>query len=377
MKKILTILAVALISATTLFAAVDFSGSFTTGLGFQYDENDWDLWLYGDDGEGTRESRLNLSIADDAGIWGINIVGAVENGKTDSIADFELNEAGKLGAELNLSITKLIDSAAETSITVDLSLFTTVADRVTTLRAYNNIAGNDFDRVRTDDRFTHFGLSFGYENFVAVQATWGSSFQNDDSIKFDISNQVITASALVNPLEGLKVSFDYAYNGEDRSGSDIYDEAALSTDNKHMIGVAADIDLGSMLGLDAEFGVSVSDRYQATDNYNVFAAVVYGGIKEAEAYVEYAYLNRGEAGDEASDHNLQLGLSGAINAWGYNFYFGAEDVAQFADTYYVGAEGTYTISSVTFGLGLEYAESSSYNYDGKGLWIVPSVSISF
>ena len=200
MKKILTILAVALISATTLFAAVDFSGSFTTGLGFQYDENDWDLWLYGDDGEGTRESRLNLSIADDAGIWGINIVGAVENGKTDNIADFELNEAGKLGAELNLSITKLIDSAAGTSIPVDLSLFTTAADRVTTLRAYNNIARNDFDRVRTDDRLTHFGLSFGYENFVAVQATWGSSFQNDDSIKFDISNQVITASALVNPL---------------------------------------------------------------------------------------------------------------------------------------------------------------------------------
>lgn len=62
MKRILTILTVVLLACTTLFA-VDFTGSFTTGLGFQMGTNeDWSLWLMGDDGEGTRESTLPLAL---------------------------------------------------------------------------------------------------------------------------------------------------------------------------------------------------------------------------------------------------------------------------------------------------------------------------
>ena len=62
MKRILTILTVVLLACTTLFA-VDFTGSFTTGLGFQMGTNeDWSLWLMGDDGEGTRESTLPLAM---------------------------------------------------------------------------------------------------------------------------------------------------------------------------------------------------------------------------------------------------------------------------------------------------------------------------
>ena len=365
MKRILTILTVALISCATVFAAVDFSGSFTTGLGIQYEDEDWDLYLFGDDDDGTREATLSLGISDDEGLWSVNIVGY-----TDTSEAIEFDASGKLGAEVNLSISKLIGDA----MPFDIEFFTTVYDRTTALRAYNNVAGNNYDRVRTDDDLTSFGLTFGYADFIDVQLAWTPG-KLDSKNKFDTTNQQALLSALIAPVNGLKVSIDYGYNTEDRSNSDIYSSPETDlNDNEHTIAAALDLDLGTILDMDASFGVSVSERYQVTDKYNAFSAVVYGGIPEASAYLEYANLNRI---DDDADNNLQLGVSGDVGSFSYNTYFGAEDVLEFRDTYYLGAEVYYTLSSLTFGLGIEYAESSSYNYQGHGLWIAPSLSIAF
>ena len=58
-------------------------------------------------------------------------------------------------------------------------------------------------------------------------------------------------------------------------------------------------------------------------------------------------------------------------------YFGANDVTDFANQYFVGGDIGYTISGMTFKLGVEYAAADSYNYDLSGLNIVPSVSFSW
>lgn len=68
-------------------------------------------------------------------------------------------------AEFNLSISNLVEQASGFVMPVDLNVFTNVNDRSEALRAYNNIAGNDFDRLRSNDNLWHFGLSIGYEDF--------------------------------------------------------------------------------------------------------------------------------------------------------------------------------------------------------------------
>lgn len=394
MKKILAIFTIVLFACSTVFA-VEFSGSLTTGLGAQYDQNkdDWQLWLYGDDGEGTHESTITFGFADENGLWSANIVGIgtgttlktieddpstedVDETITDDSLFTEFDAAGSLSADLNLSISKLIDLVAGTTLPVDIDFFTIVYDRATSLRAYNNIAGNNFDRVRSDDNLWHFGLEFAYDDLITVQGTWApGEWQNGltGDLIFNVPTSQVLVSALIQPLSGLKVSVDYGYQTEDRSNSNISNVVEDSVDNENTIGVAFDLDLGSMLVMSTNFGISASERYQIEDEYNIVAAVLYGGIDEASAYVEYANHNK----PEDSSNALQLGVSGTLGAFSYNAYFGANDVVEFADTYYLGAEAYYTISSVTLGLGVEYAEYTSYNYSGNGFWIVPSVSVSF
>ena len=56
------------------------------------------------------------------------------------------------------------------------------------------------------------------------------------------------------------------------------------------------------------------------------------------------------------------------------------------DSWFVGGDIGYTISDISFKLGVEYGAGTSYNYDdsyyktsdsGAGLWIVPSVSVAW
>ena len=62
-------------------------------------------------------------------------------------------------------------------------------------------------------------------------------------------------------------------------------------------------------------------------------------------------------------------------------YVGANDIAEFGDTFFVGGDVGYTIKDVTLALGIEYAgtgaNGGAYNYDYTGLSIVPKVSVSF
>ena len=58
-------------------------------------------------------------------------------------------------------------------------------------------------------------------------------------------------------------------------------------------------------------------------------------------------------------------------------FAGAQDLGDFARTYFVGGDIGYTLSGVTFQLGLEYAAGEAQNYDLTGLSIVPQIKVAF
>ena len=121
MKKILTILAVALLACTTVFA-VSFSGSLTAGAELNYNDH-WSVEYYGDDGNSTEAASLKLGVADENGLWSINF---------NKIGNFDAS--GAWGADLTIGFSEALNAAFGTTLPVDIDLSTVYNDRYTTLR---------------------------------------------------------------------------------------------------------------------------------------------------------------------------------------------------------------------------------------------------
>ena len=104
-------------------------------------------------------------------------------------------------------------------------------------------------------------------------------------------------------------------------------------------------------------------------------------------YVEYALRTFDEATGVDPWNYLNVGVDLALvenmnfNVYfgAFNVYFGADDLGDFVNQYFVGGNIGYTLYGVKYNLGIEYNASNigAYNYDHKGLMIVPSVSVSF
>lgn len=359
MKKILALVLVISLVSASVFAGVSFSGSATAGFQFNYDEENWETHLYGDDGDDTDTASVNLSIADDNGLWSVKLEGTPT-----------LDSSGAIAGDVTVDFGKMIFGAdSPFSLTAGMA----ANDRSTTLRAYSNQSGNSFDRVRTADNGYFATLGFAYGDLVQVQAALAPKLTGSKTVqKADLTTGVVsevkvtdtiyrgdfTASALVTPVDGIAVSVDYVLNGEDDQDNGIF-------------GAAADINIGELLGTDFTAGVSVADRYNF-EKGNDFAVTVYGGIDLIEVAVEYAYTK-----DEA--HSLYAGIDlNLIDNLGIGLYTGADDVTDYENTYYVGTDLSYTYTNITFGLGLEYAEAAAgFNYDNGGLNIVPYVSVAW
>lgn len=359
MKKILALVLVISLVSASVFAGVSFSGSATAGFQFNYDEENWATHLYGDDGDDTDTASVNLSIADDNGLWSVKLEGTPT-----------LDSSGAIAGDVTVDFGKMIFGAdSPFSLTAGMA----ANDRSTTLRAYSNQSGNSFDRVRTADNGYFATLGFAYGDLVQVQAALAPKLTGSKTVqKADLTTGVVsevkvtdtiyrgdfTASALVTPVDGIAVSVDYVLNGEDDQDNGIF-------------GAAADINIGELLGTDFTAGVSVADRYNF-EKGNDFAVTVYGGIDLIEVAVEYAYTK-----DEA--HSLYAGIDlNLIDNLGIGLYTGADDVTDYENTYYVGTDLSYTYTNITFGLGLEYAEAAAgFNYDNGGLNIVPYVSVAW
>ena len=349
MKKILTILAVALLACTTVFAGVNFSGSSTIGYQINYDNDQWKQLFYGDDGDDTDPNTLNLSIADDNGIWSIGFRTGF-NAEGDDGQGVTFGDSGSMGGNVTIDFAKVFGLDGW-----KLNAGMIGNDRYTTLRAYSNQSGNNYDRIRTNGNSYVAWVGVGYGNLVEAQLAVdpGLNGGNDDNIT---TTSDILASVLVTPLDGLKVSVDYAWKGDGADG---------------LVGGAVDVNISDMLGLDFAVGVSVADRYNIGDKANDLAVTVYGGVDVVDVAVEYAYT-------AAKAHYLYAKVNlNLIENMLLDVYFGANDVTKFADEIFVGGEVGYTLSGMAFKLGVEYSVGASKEFDLPGLNIVPSVSFAW
>ena len=152
-----------------------------------------------------------------------------------------------------------------------------------------------------------------------------------------------------------------------------------------IIGGTANIDIGSLVGLDWNIGVAVSDKYDFGGKNNIFAAAFYTGFDILDFKVQYGLKSYNQYDDE---HFFYAGIDfNVVEHLVLDIYGGAYDLSHADESWCLGGNVGYEVSGVTFKLGLEYGAGASYAYDdnywndgeqsGKGLWIVPSISVKF
>ena len=379
MKKVLVSLLVLALAMTSVFAAVNFSGELVAGYGFQYNADNWTNHIVGQDGEDTNTTKLNLSIADDNGVWSIGLEGVL-------VAD------GRVSGDLNVDLLKAFGVDSDFSLGLGLL----VNDEQTGLRAYNNLSGKNFDRVRTAAQGLWAGLNFGYGDLVKVQIAGspktiglqdGGSIYGPNGATVDATAKPtgiganagdLIISAMTTPVEGVSVSVDWALKGENK--------AYVKTANEGVIGAAANVNIGTLANLDFDLGVAVSDRFEFESKYNALAASVYGGVDFVDFGVEYVLRTQ----KDQTTRNFLYGKVGfnVVENMTLNVFGGALDLATAGNNWFVGGNVGYTVSGITFNLNVEYGASQSFSWidstdaftkggAGAGLWIVPSVKVAF
>ena len=175
----------------------------------------------------------------------------------------------------------------------------------------------------------------------------------------------VTVSALVTPVDGVKVSAGWVLNGDGQNG----------TGSEGAVTAAADVNVGALAGLDFDLGVSAAYIYGIGAENSVISGAVYGGVDVFDAYVEYSY-NTLETVDRPNF--LAFGANfNVVENMLLDVFVGANDLGAFGDTFFVGGDVGYTVSGVTFQLGVEYAAGGAFSYDETGFSIVPQVSVAF
>ena len=219
MKKILTILTVALLACSTVFAAVNFSGELVSGYNLNFDKDgNFSGHVFGQDGTDSNTTKLNLGIADDNGVWSVGIEGVL-------VAD------GRVSGDLTVDMMKLFGADSDLSVKLGLA----ANDEQTVLRAYANPSGKNQDRIRTAAAGVQANLTVGYADFVTVNVAgspktdavadggdltnaWEMTFPQGPDGKpltigetqkptgFKANDGDVTVSALVTPVDGVAVS---------------------------------------------------------------------------------------------------------------------------------------------------------------------------
>ena len=350
MKKVLVSLLVLALAMTSVFAAVNFSGEFVGGYAFNVNENgDFKAQIYGQDKENTNTAKFNVGFADEEGVWS----GALES---------DLNADDRLLGDLTVDMMKLFDADSD----ISLSLGIAAMDEQAVLRAYSNQSGNNFDRIRTDEVGLWANVTVGYGDLVKVQVAGSPETEKPTEDTTVVGGGDVTISALVNPLDGLKISAGWVLKGDGQNGS--------GTDGA--ITAAADVNVASLVGLNFDLGASASYIYGFADAAaQEIAATVYGGVDLVSAYVEYA----ANITDAKTTHYLVAGADlNVVENMLLDVYFGSDDLENFGDTFFVGGDIGYTVKTVTFQIGLEYAAGAKgFNYENNGFTVAPSVKVAF
>ena len=381
MKKVLVTLLVLAVAVSGVFAAVNFSGSLTSGYVIENRGGQWSSWIFGDDNKDSNSTTLKINIADENGYWS----GALEGVLYADGSNTNDGRENRVAGDITVDLAKII-AGPDTDWSAQLQLL--AYDRITALRAYTNKSGLNYDRVRTNEPGVWANAIVGYGKLIQFQIggapalSTGSNGTVPDAggLKTATVGDVIL-SAMTEPLNGLRVSVDWALKGDK---IDDYGEGVF--------GAAADINIGALCGLDFDLGVGVADKYYygAVAKHNVLSAQVYGGIDMFSAFGEFIY----ETGDV---FRLHLGLDlNVVEHMVLNFYGGVGDFSAVDSNWYVGGNVGYEVYGITFQLNLQYAafgaDGHSYlDNDGgdkggdiaqgavkaDGFSITPSIKVSF
>ena len=361
MKKILTILTVALLACTTVFAALNVSGEFEAGYKFSFKDG------FTAKPQDDQEGKVTLKISDDAGIWTVNMK-----------ALSSLDSSNALKANLSLNVAALLAANGVDMGDVSLALSLGANDKLTALSAYNDVTGD------AGYKFKNFSDGYGNGGYATeVSVGYGDLIQAKfgiDPVHEPTSEMPIVASVMSSPVDGVKVSVAYSHNAVIYAlGSD-----GNEVDVANAFGGAVDLNIGALIDSDFALGVTVYDNFgwggftskaegvaAAGDTYNAFAAAVYGGVDVVDAFFELRMDNA----TIAKKTTTTLGMKTQVNLnvvenLGLDAYFAAGNFKEFKTTFAVGGDVSYTISGVKFAANLEYGATAGFS-------VTPKVVITF
>ena len=341
MKKILTILTVALLACSTVFAAVNLSGEFEAGYKFSFKDE------FKADPQDNAEGKVTVKVSDDAGIWTVNVKGLAS-----------LDSSNALDANLSLNLAALMAANGVDLGDVSLALSLGANDKMTALSAYNDVTGDELYKFKNDGLYST-ELAVGYGDLIQTKIAVDPKVVG--------SKFALVASALTKPVDGVAVSVAYAHNGYFK----LSDETEKTPENA--ASVAADINVGTLAGLDFDLGVTVYDNFgwQKDASDNAFAVAVYGGVDVVDAFFELRMDN------QIYDKNTEslFGMKSQVNLnvvenLGLDVYFNIGDFEAFDTTYSVGGDVSYTVSGVKFAANLDYAAVAGFS-------ITPKIVVTF
>lgn len=325
MKKLLTILVVALIATATVFADVSFSGSATVGYKFNFDGY---ATVYGNDND---TADLSLAVTTDYFKVALrDILGTNEGG------------GGLNSLDVKAQITLYLDKAlADAGLELPVALTGYAGNAsVSGFYAYSDPTGtidDNFDGFSSKyNNRNHYpvGLDVGYQNYVTVRGIY-DFYQGTDGYMF---------SAKSTPVEGVDVALSFT-----NYPAEICHDAVVAD---YGLNISAKADIAKLAGLDFNLDASAMAFIGMGDGYdsanNLYFAAVTGGYQDIGAYVEYVY----------NDYENGVALAHGINIGGS--YNGIENLSLGAgialrdlsdvsvDTFGYNISAAYTLGTVTY-----------------------------
>lgn len=295
MKRILSVLLIALLATTAVFADWAFSGNFDIGYTFGFDG---DTTLTTIDGDNTAPEAGFLYLK-----GGNDYISFDVRGELDAVSieeDGELNtnafgfvRGGGIGMTATLNATNLLNLAFGLELPVDVNFY-----------LGNQSPETDADYAYADPSGIDDEISLGASRNMypaGVSVGYGSLITGYAYAALDILGTTGNAGGLfeirTNPIAGVRANIGYV---------------ASAAETAQDFQVSALVDFGELFGLG--FGLDVSASYvanidHAEDNSHFMAAVTgfYAGFG---AYAEYEYYNDTEsASTHDKESNVYLGVS--------------------------------------------------------------------
>lgn len=289
MKRILSVLLIALLATTEVFADWAFSGNFDIGYTFGFDG---DTTLTTIDGDNSAPEAGFLYLKGGNEYISFDVRGELEVVNTGDNAG-SLVRGGGIGMTATLNATNLLNLAFGLELPVDVNFY-----------LGNQSPETDADYAYADPSGINDEISLGASRNMypaGVSVGYGSLITGYAYAALDILDTTGNAGGLfeirTNPIAGVRANIGYV---------------ASAAETAQDFQVSALVDFGELFGLG--FGLDVSASYvanidHAEDNSHFMAAVT-GSYAGFGAYAEYEYYNDTEsASTHDKESNVYLGVS--------------------------------------------------------------------